>query len=214
MIGVQWLAHYATEQAHLTLPDGWPSFTYHAAIMLLWSVALIGWTLHKDKPLWALGISVRQVPGDIAWGLAACVAMGAFYLLAGGAVRLYFELFDEAPAQAFRDFLYSSAYGDVSLAHILGVVLFYPVFEELWFRGVLYAGLRSEQGRLPAIILSAIFFALAHSNTIPVNQFFGGLVFAIAYEYRRTLVAPIILHIAGNGALVVLGRMLPAMGIE
>lgn len=214
MIGVQWLAHYATEQGHLSAPEGWPTFTVHAGIMLLWSFALIVWTVSKRKPLWALGISLRQVPGDIAFGLIACVAMGAFYLLAGGAVRLYFELFNEAPAAAFRDFLYQSAYGEVTVWHILGVVLFYPIFEELWFRGVLYAGLRSEQGRIPAILLSAIFFALAHSNTIPINQFFGGLVFAIAYEYRRTLLAPILLHIAGNGALVVLGRMLPHLGIE
>lgn len=214
MVGAQWLAQLAVEQGALPQPDEWPDFTYHASIMFVWTIALVAWTLRKRKPLWALGFSLRQLPGDIAFGLVACAIMGGLYLLAGGAVRVYFELTHEAPTQAFRDFLYANAYDDPPFSRIFAVVLFYPIFEEIWYRGVLYAGLRSEQGRVPAIFLSSLFFALAHASWPPVNQFFGGLVFAIAYEYRRTLIAPIILHILGNGALVALGRVLPLVGIE
>jgi hypothetical protein len=50
-----------------------------------------------------------------------------------------------------------------------------------------------------------VLFAAAHNVKFPINQFIGGLIFVWAYEKRQTLVAPILLHIAGNGALAVLG---------
>jgi hypothetical protein len=62
-------------------------------------------------------------------------------------------------------------------------------------------------------VITALLFAFAHSNAFPINQLFGGLVFAAAFEMRRTLVAPILLHMAGNGALAALAWLLPQLGI-
>lgn len=213
MLGVQWLLFTAVEQEWITAPTSLPTFALHALVMLLWSVALIAWCLSKRKPLWALGISLKRVPGDLLFALVAALVMGAFYLVAGGAVRLYFEWFSDAPQEAFNQFLRDSMFKDLSLGHLLGVVLLYPILEELWYRGVLHGPMRGEFGRSPAILITSVFFALAHSNAFPINQFFGGLVFAIAYEYRRTLVAPILLHIAGNGSLAVMGWLLPKYGL-
>ncbi len=213
MLAVQTLLFSAIEHKWMSVPAGLPGFTFHALVMVVWSVALVAWCLSKRKPLWALGISLDRVPGDLLFALVAGLVMGALYLVAGTAVRLYFEWGHDAPQEAFSQFLRDSMFKDLSLGHLLGVVLLYPILEELWYRGVLYGPMRAEFGRMPAILITSVFFALAHSNVFPINQFFGGLVFAIAYEYRRTLVAPILLHIAGNGALAAMGWLLPKYGL-
>jgi hypothetical protein len=72
------------------------------------------------------------------------------------------------------------------------------VWEELIFRGVLYAILSSQFGQWPAIFLSSIFFGWQHyyiSNAHVVRTSFVGLFLAILYVYTGSLAVPIIVHI-------------------
>ena len=83
-----------------------------------------------------------------------------------------------------------------------------PVAEELFFRGILYGFFR-RWGISAALIFTTIIFIFSHHNTgaIPVTQAAGGIIFALAYEFEKNLVVPIIIHILGNTAIFVLSMV-------
>jgi len=77
-----------------------------------------------------------------------------------------------------------------------------PVAEEIYFRGLIYGGLR-RWGFWPALILSTLMFSLLHAGApgVPITQIVGGLVFAVAYEIEKNLLVPITIHVLGNLAI-------------
>ena len=78
-----------------------------------------------------------------------------------------------------------------------------PVAEEIYFRGLVYGGLR-RWGFWPALALSTLMFSLLHAggaSGLPITQIVGGLVFAVAYEIEKTLLVPITIHVLGNLAI-------------
>lgn len=75
-----------------------------------------------------------------------------------------------------------------------------PLGEEVAFRGVLYAALRSRFGVMPAAALSAVVFAAAHGYGVLgfVAVFWSGALWALAYEKTGSLWPGVIAHSAGN----------------
>jgi uncharacterized protein len=74
-----------------------------------------------------------------------------------------------------------------------------PIAEEIFFRGIIYGFFR-RWGILIALVLSVLFFVLAHPHTprIPLPQIIGGIVFAVSYEVEGSLITPITIHSIGN----------------
>jgi len=93
---------------------------------------------------------------------------------------------------------------EIALLFFIGGVVG-PVAEEIFFRGILYGFFR-RWGVLMAMILSTLLFVLAHPifPGIPLPQVVGGIVFAAAYEVEESLMAPITIHVLGNGAIFAL----------
>ena len=79
-------------------------------------------------------------------------------------------------------------------------VIWAPLGEEVAFRGVLYAGLRSQFGLAPAAAISAALFAVAHGYGVQgfVAVFWSGAIWALAYEKTGSLWPGIIAHGVGN----------------
>ncbi len=79
-------------------------------------------------------------------------------------------------------------------------IAFAPVAEEVFFRGMLYNALRSRLGPAPAAILQAVAFGLYHPFGAAERVIIAalGLCLAGLYEWRKTLVAPILLHASIN----------------
>jgi uncharacterized protein len=81
-----------------------------------------------------------------------------------------------------------------------------PVVEEVFFRGMLYNALRQKLHVVVAIFLQAVIFGFYHpfgavfSSTIAV----GSLVIGAVYEWRKTLVATVLLHATVNAIGLVL----------
>jgi membrane protease YdiL (CAAX protease family) len=75
-----------------------------------------------------------------------------------------------------------------------------PIFEELAFRGVLFAALRSRMGFVPAAGASAVIFALGHPYDLAglLTITWIGLVLAWLYERTGSLVACMAAHSAYN----------------
>lgn len=82
---------------------------------------------------------------------------------------------------------------------ILAVCVFAPFVEEFMFRGILLNGFLNKYSPKTAIILSSIFFAIAHLN-IPqgINAFILGLVLATVYYKTRSLYLCIFMHFINN----------------
>lgn len=75
-------------------------------------------------------------------------------------------------------------------------VLLAPFAEELFFRGLLYNALRRRMPLLLAAILQAVIFGFLHAYNLThsIMASLLGLALVLLYEWRRTLVAPILLH--------------------
>lgn len=74
-------------------------------------------------------------------------------------------------------------------------VLVVPFGEETLFRGFVYQGLRAKYSIWVAAALSGGLFAAIHINPAVMPAIFiDGLALALAFEWRRSLALPIIIH--------------------
>lgn len=83
---------------------------------------------------------------------------------------------------------------------ILEYVVFAPVFEELAFRGLLFAMLRRRFEFLPAAVMSTSLFALAHGYSLLgfISVFWSGLLWAWVYERTGSLIPSMVAHAINN----------------
>lgn len=80
-----------------------------------------------------------------------------------------------------------------------------PVAEELFFRGFLYNALKSRVRIGLAVIIQAAIFAIIHNEgfAYSIIIFFIGIALAVIYEKRKTLLTPILVHIAKNAIVAI-----------
>ena len=82
---------------------------------------------------------------------------------------------------------------------VLGVALA-PVAEETFYRGLFYNALRQRLHPILAALIQAAVFGYAHpfglANSVAIGV--GSLVLVLLYEWRKTLLAPILLHALVN----------------
>ncbi len=98
----------------------------------------------------------------------------------------------------------------VALA-IGGVVA--PISEEAFFRGYLFAGLRSRSGFRRALVLSALIFALGH--VVPTSWppiFVLGLLFGALYQQTGSIWPGVVLHGAINSSSLLLSYLSQTFG--
>lgn len=88
------------------------------------------------------------------------------------------------------------------------VVILAPLWEEIFFRGVILRHGSRYIGFWPALILSSTLFSLAHFLLVGIPVFIVlGLVFGLAYRATGTLITPILMHAFFNLNTVVLLRL-------
>ncbi|MGE0227880.1 MAG: lysostaphin resistance A-like protein [Dehalococcoidia bacterium] len=91
--------------------------------------------------------------------------------------------------------------GIVLLAALgIAVVLVAPLSEELFFRALIFRGLRGYWRLLPSLAVSGIVFGAFHGNLSVIVPFaFIGALFAWGYEESDSLITPIVAHMLVNG---------------
>jgi CAAX protease family protein len=90
----------------------------------------------------------------------------------------------------------------IAVAAVLMIVLLAPIAEELFFRGFVFAGLRTRWSLWPAAITSGLIFGLVHAPTgITTVVPLAALGFALCWLYDRTgsLWPCVIAHMINNG---------------
>jgi membrane protease YdiL (CAAX protease family) len=159
------------------------------------------------EPISRIGWTFRNGWRDIPLGILLSIPM--FY----GAILLEEALQGlgfSVPATPTPSFLAAKGMAEIVLAVILVFVV--AVTEETIFRG--YLMLRFEattSSRAIAVLLSAAIFALGHgyegsAGVVTVGAM--GLAFALVYLWRKSLVAPIVMHFVQDFVTVVLVALL------
>lgn len=129
---------------------------------------------------------------------------GLFWLLTLGLFVFLAEfLYQFMGRDAIPDFMrlaYASANNKLFL--LITIILLAPVFEELLFRGFLYAGFASTPlGVSGSILLTAFLWAVIHLQYAWQEMlmiFILGLLLGIARWRSRSILLPIFLHAANN----------------
>lgn len=177
-----YLASFLTLLRTHALPVQWSAMISVTAATVL---AIVIW----DRGRWRLGLAatplttLRELGGGT---LFACVLIGAADLLIVATTDIHHRRGNGFP------------WMELLLVYIPAVL-----HEELLFRGYAYQKLRLWH-RGVAVLLSSLVFMLLHMGNDAVtplaltNIFIGGVLLALAYERRESLLFPIGLHFAWN----------------
>jgi membrane protease YdiL (CAAX protease family) len=159
------------------------------------TVTWIGWTFKNSKKEIALGIFLF-IPFSLGTGL-----------IENGLRAIGFS----APATPLPSFLAARGMVEILLAFLLVVIV--ALSEETIFRGYLILRFKAVTANSTvAVLLSAAIFSLGHgyegsAGVITVGVM--GLVFALIYIWRQSLVVPVVMHFLQDFIGIVL---LPLLG--
>jgi uncharacterized protein len=156
----------------------------------------------------------RGTWGDVGVGTWFGFGAYVFVLLVGLVLRLLVG--DDLPTPQ-PEFQEMARLPDALPFLLIGAIVLAPIGEELFFRGMVFQALRKRMELWPAMGISAVLFALAHMLQGTMAQrllifiiiFPLGMLLAWAFERRRSIVAPIILHAVFNTIQVGLMAVAP-----
>ena len=146
----------------------------------------------SGQPLSSMGWTTRKMGKEIAVGAILYPAM----LVVLALLSLLLSALGLTTNASRPGFLDPRTPAQISLGVVLVAVV--AIAEETIFRGYLLLRLRElAHGIVPAIAISSLVFAFGHmyegiSGVIVVGTM--GLVFALVYVWRKSLVAPIVMH--------------------
>ncbi|MBA2529073.1 MAG: CPBP family intramembrane metalloprotease [Euzebyales bacterium] len=186
---------------------------------LLWIAILVGWIRLRFGGH-ARELLGRARPRSVEALIGLGAGIGIFVVVILGFATLLGMLIqltgNDVPVvqQEFRTF---SADPATAPLFAVGAVLLGPLAEELFFRGLLYPALRKRIRVWPAVAVSGLVFAFSHLQATPAGYglvvaiiFPVGMLLAWLFEWRKSLLAPIVAHAAYNciqvGVLILAGE--------
>lgn len=198
------LSFFAVKQGTL-------SFVLTAVATIVRDLGLLSLILffiwRNREPIRQIGWTFRNGWRDIPLGIALSIPL--FYgviLLEGALEALGFSV----PATPMPSFLATEGIAEILLAFVLVVVV--AVTEETIFRGYLTLRFRAiGASSAVAVLLSATIFSLGHGyegSARVVTVGVMGLLFALVYLWRKSLIAPMVMHFVQEFVSVVLVALL------
>jgi membrane protease YdiL (CAAX protease family) len=171
-------------------------------------VALILFFIWRNKePVQSIGWSFKN--GWIEIGLGLLLFFPMIYA-AGFLENILFRRDITSPAAEIPDYLLPVGWGERTLAILL--IFIVSVAEETIFRGYLFLRFKNIfRNPYWAVAASTLLFALGHGyegtrGVITVG--FMGLIFALIYLWRKSLLAPITMHFLQNFIGIILYPLL------
>jgi membrane protease YdiL (CAAX protease family) len=150
-------------------------------------------------PLAEIGLTTNgRLLGNIVYGILGYCA--ALPLVAGlGALsRLIFQNNPNTAPNLALPLISSEKELAGRIVLFLLVAVSAPLFEEIFFRGALYSGLRTRFGWGLGVLLSAVLFAVVHPMQDWLPIFGLGVTFAVMREMRQSIVPCIVAHFLQN----------------
>ena len=179
------------------IPDAHRSLTVFITTLIQFSVTIIAalWLLRRrgmKRPIVTFSMKGAD-PKLIPWGLLLVVATSIV-------IEPLLGLFPAANMQGFYDYISTGG----ALAMFTSVIMA-PVFEEVFFRGIIQESSTREYGALGGIMIASVMFGLAHGNPQQMlNAFFCGLVLGYIYLRTKSLIPVIIIHTLNNALAYIL----------
>lgn len=163
------------------------------------------WILTRYKPASEIGLTIQ--PGDffyVALGLVLQLVLALVFLPLN---ELLFP--DGRPQQEVAEIIAAADTVFLQVTLVVAAVVLGPVTEELMYRGVLLRALESR-GKVFALVLSAVIFAVVHITGFDMDQFWLsaavflpplfilGLILALVTQRTGRLGPAIFLHSGWN----------------
>jgi membrane protease YdiL (CAAX protease family) len=185
-------------------------FMEMAISSILNDLALLSLVLYfmwrNEEPMRRVGWNFDHLGRDTAWALILFVPV----VFVGNLIQsVLHQVGFSAPVRQ-PPFLTVSGLMNVILG--LTIVTVVAVVEETIFRGYLMLRLEAITGRVSAaVLLSSLVFSLGHGYegmAGAISVFVLGMVFALIYLWRSSLVAPVIIHFLVDFTSLVLPALL------
>ncbi len=185
------------------------SFSLSAVATILRDLSLVSLILfflwHNHEPMRSIGWDFTNFWKEFALGM---ILFFPLFYISGNLENVLHALGLSVPSTA-PAFLTPKGFVEIVLALFLVVVV--AIAEETIFRGYLILRFRALTNNVVALLLSAAVFSLGHgyegtAGLITVG--FMGLVFALIFEWRRSLVAPMVMHFLQDFTVIVLFPLL------
>lgn len=178
----------ALEALNLDLVMDYLSFFAFHILILVW----LRWKFRK------LNVNFRQLvgsaPSNLRWLPVIAYVIPLMIFSVGAGKITYYISSILSPSFAKEWF----AGEELSILHVLFLVIVVPPAEELFFRGFLINRWTVKWDISKAVLFSTIVFAILHKNVIGALAY--GFVLAIIYIKSQTLVTSIICHVLINGS--------------
>ena len=162
----------------------------------------------NGESLHRIGLTLRNFSKEAGWGLLLFIPVVYTTNYLGNLLR---GAGLSAPAK-LPSFLMAKGHGGLFLAVVLVVVV--AIVEETIFRGYLIQRLNTATRRpWAAVVLSSAIFSIGHGyeGTAGVITIFClGTILAVVYLWRKSLIAPMILHFCIDFSSIVLAAWLNA----
>lgn len=169
-----------------------------ALAYLSFRLNLAGWSWKS------LGLNVDNFGRNVLFGIGGyCAALPL--VLAAGYISQLMERYIRSPENPVLPLCLQADTIIAKMLLFLLVAVAAPFFEELFFRGVLFTGLRARWGVNVAVVVSAIIFASIHPFPIHFLPIFVlGTAFAILMYERGSLISSMVAHALQNSAVFLL----------
>lgn len=167
-------------------------------ILTLGSMASTGWRLGD------LRLFSRRWWWDVSWGMGFGFCFVGINWVGEYVSRLLFSLFMEesrvlailSRENSVANQLMSREQAPwVRISMAILVIFVAPIVEEAFFRGYAYNIFKARLGTAQALFISSLLFAGVHMYLIHfLPVFLLGFLLALLYEWRQTLLTPIMAH--------------------
>lgn len=192
--------------AYWSTQSGSLSFRVLAGMTILRDLSLLCLVLYflwrnGEKPQ-QIGWTTARAGRDVLWGIALFFPLS----LVTGWLEALFRQWGLSAPTTLPSFFDVRGAGDLLVAFLLVVTV--AVVEESLFRGYLIRRLSAVSGSLPlAILLSAAIFSVGHhyeggAGVLTAGIF--GVIMAVVYRWRRSLVAPMVIHFLQDFTAIIL----------
>lgn len=199
-LGVFFLYSLGVSIAVFMLP---PAYGALAALLVFWIIVRL-YILPRNRPVADDGGLLRLQPlrGPVLWWTLG--AIPALLLISWALGEVYQGLVPVPPRilNPFGVLILDPARRVLIAVLAIAVA---PVVEELVFRGLIQRRLELRWGPAPAILATAVLFALVHIDTLPwvlPLHVFLGLVFGWVVYTTRSIWSGVLLHAANNAAAI------------
>ena len=123
------------------------------------------------------------------------------------ALNNFAGLVNIAQYSASYESIENSFYSGNIVCELAAFVILSPLAEEVLYRGVVFLYIKRTLGMWPAIVISAIMFAVFHMNLVQlIYALILGFYLSIVMERSENLWIPIIGHVAANALSVIRGE--------